>query len=125
MNLDAATTARAAGAARAAIGIALLAAPGAIGRRWLGEVSDRPGAQVAISGLGARDLALGLGTAWAAAGRKRGARGWVIASGAADLADLVGTLRAREALSTASVVGTVALAGGSAALCAWLQSELG
>lgn len=125
MDLDAATTARAAGAARAAIGIALLAAPGPIGKRWLGDVSERPGAQVAISGLGARDLALGLGTAWAAGARKRGPRAWVIASGAADLADLVGALRAREALSTASVVGTVALAGGSAALCFWLQSELG
>ena len=90
MDLDAATTARAAGAARAAIGIALLAAPGPIGKRWLGDVSERPGAQVAISGLGARDLALGLGTAWAAGARKRGARAWVIASGAADLADLVG-----------------------------------
>jgi hypothetical protein len=125
MDLDAVTTARAAGAARAAIGFALLAAPGAVGGRWLGAVSERPAAQLAISGLGARDLVLGLGTAWAAGDGKRGARAWVIASGTADLADLVGTLRAREGLSSASVIATVALAGGSAALCAWLQSELG
>ena len=68
---DLATTARAIGAGRAAIGVALLAAPGPAAKRWLGDVSERPGAQVAISGVGARDLVLGLGTVWALGGRKR------------------------------------------------------
>ena len=57
------TIARAAAGARAAIGVALLAAPAPSAKRWLGDVSERPGAQVAISGVGARDLVLGLGTA--------------------------------------------------------------
>jgi hypothetical protein len=123
--MDLPTVARAAAAARAAIGVALLAAPGLAAKRWLGDVSERPGAQVAISGLGGRDLALGLGTLWALGGRKRSPRPWLIASGGADVADLVSTLRSRQGLSTAAVVGTVAIAGGSAALHAWLQSELG
>ena len=123
--MDAPTIARAAAGARAAIGIALLAAPGPAAKRWLGDVSEEPGAQVAISGLGGRDLAIGLGTLWALGGRKRGPRPWLVASAGADVADLVSTLRARGGLSTAAVVGTVAIAGGSAALHAWLQSELG
>ena len=123
--MDPATTARAAGAARAAIGIALLAAPGPAAKRWLGDVSEQPGAQVAISGLGGRDLAIGLGTLWALCGKKRAPRAWLFASGAADMADLVATVRLHRGLSTAAIAGTVALAGGSAALHAWLQSELG
>lgn len=122
--MDLPTVARAAAAARAAIGVALLAAPGPAGKRWLGDVSERPGAQVAISGLGGRDLALGLGTYWALSGRRRTPRPWLIACAGADTADLVSTLRSREGLSTAAVIGTVAVAGGSAALHAWLQSEL-
>ncbi|HKG66812.1 MAG TPA: hypothetical protein VKB28_22275 [Solirubrobacteraceae bacterium] len=122
--MDLPTVARAAAAARAAIGVALLTAPGLAAKRWLGEVSEQPGAQVAIAGLGGRDLALGLGTLWALGGRKRSPRPWLIASGGADVADLVSTLRSRQGLSTAAVVGTVAIAGGSAALHAWLQSEL-
>jgi hypothetical protein len=122
--MDLPTVARAAAAARAAIGVALLAAPGPAAKRWLGDVSERPGAQVAIAGLGGRDLALGLGTLWALGGRQRSPRPWLIASGGADVADLVSTLRSRQGLSTAAVVGTVAIAGGSAALHAWLQSEL-
>jgi hypothetical protein len=123
--MDARTIARAAAAARAAIGVALIAAPGPAGKRWLGDVSERPGAQLAISGLGGRDLALGLGTLWALGGRRRAPRGWLLASGGADVADLVATVRSHRGLSTAAVAGTVALAGGSAALHAWLQSELG
>ena len=123
--MDLATIARAAAGARTAIGIALLAAPGPVGKRWLGDVSEQPGAQVAIAGLGARDLALGLGTLWALGARKRRPRPWLVAGAGADAADLVSTLRSREGLNAAAVVGTAAIAGGSAALHAWLQSELG
>ena len=122
--MDLSTIARIAGASRAAIGVALLATPRLVGKPWLGDVSERPDAQYAIAGLGVRDLALGVGTLWAAGGRRRGVRSWLIASGVADAADLAGVLRFRSALSTSSMVGTAALAGGSAVLHAWLQSEL-
>ena len=101
--MDPATVARAAAAARAAIGIALLAAPGPVGKRWLGDASEQPGPQVSISGLGGRDLALGLGTFWALSGRRRTPRPWLIASGAADVADLAATLRSHKGLTTAAL----------------------
>ncbi len=123
--MDPATIARGAAAARAAIGVALLAAPGPAGKRWLGDVSEQPGGQVALAGLGARDIALGLGTYWALSGRRRTPRPWLIASGGADAADLLATLRSRGGLDSAAFIGTVAIAGGSAVLHAWLQSELG
>jgi hypothetical protein len=123
--MDHATIARAAAAARAAIGVALFAAPGPAARRWLGDVSEQPGAQVAIAGLGGRDIVIGLGGLWALGGRNRTPRPWLIGAAGADLADLAMTLRARRGLSTSAVVGTIALAGGSAALHLWLQSELG
>ncbi len=123
--MDLPTIARTAAAARAAIGVALIAAPGPVGKRWLGDVSERRSAQLALSGLGGRDLALGLGTFWALSGRRRTPRPWLIASAGADTADLLATLRSREGLNTAAVIGTVAIAGGSAVLHAWLQSELG
>ena len=122
--MDPATIARAAAAARAVIGVALLAAPGPAGKRWLGDVSEQPGGQVALAGLGARDIALGLGAYWALSGRRRTPRPWLIASAGADAADLLSTLRSRGGLNSAAFIGTVAIAGGSAVLHAWLQSEL-
>jgi hypothetical protein len=122
--MEAVHIARAIAGARTVIGVALLAAPAVSAKRWLGDVSEQPGAQVAISGLGSRDIVLGLGTLWALGGRKRDPRPWLIGGAVADAADLVSTLRSREGLTTVSVVGTAAIAGGSAALLAWLQSEL-
>ena len=123
--MDLSTIARVAGASRVAIGAALLSAPGLVGKPWVGDVSERPAAQIAIAGLGARDLVIGAGTLWTLGGRKRGVGPWLIAAGLADAADLTGAFRFRKGLSTASIAGTAALAGGSAALHAWLQSELG
>jgi len=118
-------TARIAGASRAAIGAALLAAPRLVGKPWLGDVSERPATQMAIAGLGARDLVIGAGTVWALAGRRRDVGPWLIAAGLADAADFLGAFRFRKDLSSESVAFTAGLAGGSALLHAWLQSELG
>jgi len=122
--MDLPTIARIAGASRAAIGVALLAAPRLVGKPWLGDVSERPATQMAIAGLGARDLVIGAGTVWALAGRKRDVGPWLIAAGLADAADLAGSLRFRKDLTSESVAFTAGLAGGSALLHAWLQSEL-
>ena len=48
--MDAPSIARAAAGGRIAIGLALLAAPGPAAKRWLGDVSEQPSAQVAIAG---------------------------------------------------------------------------
>src|SRR4051794_41953535 len=74
--------------------------------------------------MGARDLAIGLG---ALAGLRdgRGARPWLLAGTLADAADLVATLRARDALAPTAVVGIAALAAGATAGGLWLAPELG
>ena len=108
---------------RIAIGAALLAAPKPAARGWLGAVADEPGALVLSAGLGARDVALGAGVLLALRDGT-GARQWLRGAVVADLADVTSSLRARGEMTTVAFASTVALAGGSAALGAWLQTQL-
>lgn len=103
--------------ARAALGIAVLAVPEAIGSSWIGSAAGDPRVRVLIRAVGARDLALGAGTARAIAlGGRPDA--WLLASAASDSVDFVATLLARDELPATGVAITLPLAGGSAALCA-------
>jgi hypothetical protein len=117
------TVARILALGRVAIGAALLLMPGRAGARWIGRLSRRPGAQVALAAVGARDVALGAGAAWSVSGGG-GAKPWLLACAGSDLADLLATLGHRDALSRGAVVGVAALAGGSAAAGVWLAREL-
>jgi hypothetical protein len=108
---------------RIAVGAALAVAPERSGRAWIGEVGRRPGAAVLATGLGARDLAIGVGIA-SALRRGHGANPWLRAGVLADTADLVATVRARHDLSAPAVAGVGLLAGGSAALGLWIQSAV-
>jgi hypothetical protein len=101
---------------RAAFGAALLGAPETIGSRWIGAVAEDARTAVPLRALGARDITLGLGTVRAISDG-HGATGWLLASAASDAVDLGATLAARESLPERSVAITLALAGGSAALC--------
>jgi len=115
------TIARVIAAGRLGLGLALVAAPTAIARQWVGRDGERSGAAVLATGLGARDLALGAGTLAALSGGEP--RPWLIASTAADAADLLATIRGREALSTVAVAGVGLLAGGAAVVGAWLSAQ--
>lgn len=117
------TIARILAIGRVAIGAALVAVPARAASGWVGEAARRPGTQVALASVGARDVALGAGAAWAVGGGD-GAKPWLLASAASDLVDLLATLRHRDALSTSAVIGVGALAGGSAAVGLWLANEL-
>jgi hypothetical protein len=121
--VDARTLARLQALGRVAVGAGLTLAPGRAGGGWIGRDARRPATQVVISAFGARDLALGLGTA-AAAGQGYGARPWVLAGILADATDLAATLRARDDLHPVAVAGVGALAAGSAVLGLWLSREL-
>ena len=121
--MDARTLARLQALGRVAIGAALTLAPERVGAGWIGEDASRPATQVAISALGARDLAIGLGAAYAA-GQGHGAGPWLRAGILADATDFAATLRARDHLSPLAVVGVGALAAGSALLGLWLSREL-
>jgi hypothetical protein len=108
---------------RAALGAAIAVAPATFTRGWIGADASRPAARLLGTSLGARDLALGLG---AAAALRSGddARTWIIGCALADAADLAATLYAREHIPRTGLIGVGALAGGSAALGAWLATAV-
>ena len=121
--MDARSLARIHALGRVVVGAALTVAPGRAGAGWFGRDAGRPGTRVATRALGARDVAIGLGTAYAA-GQDDGARPWLRAGVLADATDLAATLRARDDLSTAAVVGVGVIAGGSVLLGLWFQAAL-
>lgn len=84
--------------ARALLGLSALAAPGLVGRPWIGQVdAERPGTRLFGRSLGGRDLALGLG-ALLAARHEAPLRGWIEAGALADVADAGATLIAFRTL---------------------------
>jgi hypothetical protein len=121
--VDARTLARQQALGRVVVGAGLTFAPGLAGSGWMGRDSRRPATQVAIRALGARDLAIGLGTAYAA-GQGYGSRPWLWAGILADATDFAATLRARDALPSLNVGVVGLVAGGSVLVGLWLRSRL-
>lgn len=101
--------------ARIAFGAGLIVAPQRVASGWLPGDAERAPTQVAIRGLGARDVALAGGLVLAAR-RGAGLRPWLAGCVACDLADIASTLGAGDALPARSRWGTVALAGVSAVI---------
>ncbi len=121
--MDARTLARGLALGRIGLGAGLVVAPVRMSRGWVGEDGTRRGAQVIGIGLGARDVALGVGSLLALE-RGTDARTWFAASVACDVADAVATHTRREALPPAGAVGVTALAGSAALLGLWLLKDL-
>jgi hypothetical protein len=109
---------------RIAFGAALALAPSVTARAWVGRAGRQPGAHVIATAMGARDAALGAGILAALRGGQPPGP-WLRAATFSDLADLLATLRARDALPTGAVVGVTAIAAGSAALGVYLDRALG
>jgi hypothetical protein len=120
--MDPRTLARAQALGRIAFGAGLVLAPAAVAGAWVGEPADRPGGRVLAIAMGARDLAIGVGT-FRAVGRG-GASSWLRAGMLADAADLVATLRSRDDIPAPAVPATVVIAAASVVLGAWLQYAL-
>jgi hypothetical protein len=117
--------ARGLAAGRVAVGIALVAAPDTATRQWLGDATaDDPARQIAVRGLGARDVVLGVGTlvALRSGGDLRRAAHWLEAGVVADLADAASTA-VTEDLDTSRAPGIV-IALGAAALGLALRTRL-
>ena len=108
---------------RVAAGVAILAAPRLTAASWLGVPARQGGPRAAITGLGARDIGLGLGGAWAL-GAGEPARAWLLAGVLADIVDLAAALRYRDDLPTAGFLTVSLVAGGSAVLGAWLATQV-
>jgi len=100
---------------RVAIGAALVASPRSkIGTGWVGGDAERPSVSLLMRAVGARDVALGLGTL--AALRQGGAlRPWLIGASLADATDLVATLGAGKAVPAQGRAGIALLASGALA----------
>jgi hypothetical protein len=108
---------------RLVLGGGLTVAPGRVAGGWVGGVADTRDGQALAIGLGARDVAIALGTLRALQTR-RGVSAWLQAGVIADAADLVSTLRARDSLPPLAVPAVAAIAGGSVLLGVYLQSAL-
>jgi hypothetical protein len=121
--MDARTLATVQAGGRLAIGAAMLAAPARTGALWVGRDGRRPGTTVVTRGFGARDVGLGAG-ALMSLRRGHGARPWLAAAALADTADLLATLREREALPSLAVAGIGALAAAGVALALRALPEL-
>jgi hypothetical protein len=102
-------------AGRAALGVAVLAAPEQVTSRWLGSEHARlPVVGDLARSLGARDLALGIATLQTLDDPVVGPRVQALCA-LVDSVDTLATIVARASLPRRGVLGTVAIAGASAA----------
>jgi hypothetical protein len=108
---------------RMAIGAALLIAPRLAGPMWIGGDADRRAVRVLARGLGARDLALGLGIA-VALDRGAPVRGWLEGAALADGGDLLATVLARDSIPPGARRTVALIAGASMVACAALARAL-
>jgi hypothetical protein len=101
---------------RTGFGFGYLLAPARMGRGWIDKAALRPATQVMIRGLGARDLALGVGGLRALSDSDQSARPWFAAHALSDAADLIATLAASRDLPRRRVAFAGAMAGVSTAI---------
>jgi len=120
--MDPATLARGLGAGRASLGAVLLVAPTALTRLWVGPDARLPAARLVAMALGAREVAIGLGTIGAVASGAD-TRPWLQAGVFSDSVDAAMTLALREQLPTSGVVLVMTMASGAAALGTWLSTS--
>lgn len=100
------------GMARVGFGIFASSAPVLVGRTWIGDEADRPGAEVILRALGFRDIALGAGTL---DGALRGnASGWLAVCMLSDMGDVATTLIGRNKVDRKGVIMTTVFAGSGA-----------
>jgi hypothetical protein len=121
--MEARTIAKQIAYGRMAIGAVLMAKPDLVTRPWLGPVADAPGGNVLAVTFGARDFAVGAGTAYALH-RGAAARPWLLAAVFTDAVDAAATFATRRALPSPGAPGTVALAATAAAIGVWTARRL-
>jgi hypothetical protein len=122
--MDARTLARTLAYGRIVLGASLVLDPGRSARGWVGDDGTTPGARVMAVALGARDVAIGAGTARAVS-RGSGEHEWIVASVLCDAADFAATFSRRGALPKTGAIGVSALAGSATLVGLWLWKELG
>jgi hypothetical protein len=121
--MEARTIAKQVAYGRIALGAALMIRPELVTRPWLGPVADAPGGSVLAASFGARDLAVGAGTAYALH-RGGAARPWLLAAAFSDTVDALATFASRRALPSPGAQGTVAMATTGALVGLWTARKL-
>lgn len=121
--MDARLLTRLLAAARIGIGGTLFAAPRTAARLWLGQDDLPPATAILARGLGARDLALGVGLL-VTLDNDQDPAPWLDAGVAADTADAAAALLARKSVSGTTLAATTAVAGGAAVLGLLLKRQL-
>lgn len=122
--MDATLAARALATGRIAIGLALFIAPRRATRGWLGADADGRFVPAVVRGIGARDVAIGVGmlTALQDSVPSDDAARWLEAGIVGDLGDAVGTLLTGRPDRPRAFV--LAIAGGAAAAGVYARSRL-
>jgi hypothetical protein len=100
---------------RALYGAAMLAAPGRIGKPWLGRPSPSAPSDVPLRGVGGREVAVHL-AGGAAILRGAPLRPWLLASLGGDLTDIASTIAQRRQLPAGGLRACLLAGGGSALL---------
>lgn len=122
MTLPARTLAYALGLSRVVIGSAAVLAPGRAMNFWLGVDPEPKSVKAMGIAIGARDLALGIGTL-VALGRDGGSAVWLQAGVLADTADALATVRAFSADPRNPRMAIAAAGAGGAAAGLWLAQQ--
>ncbi len=120
--MEPATLARGLGAARAALGAAMLVTPATLTRVWVGRDAKLPATRVVTMALGAREVAIGLGTVQAV-GSGADVRPWLQAGAFSDAVDAAMTVAVRDDLPTAGAALITVMATSAAALGTWLSTR--
>lgn len=123
VELDAKELAQILSLGRVVLGMAAVVAPNRFGRAWTGERSEAAVSTMAMRGLGARDVALGLGTLRALDGEGP-VRPWLEAQALADASDTVSILGSFGRLHGLRRFFGLATAAGACYLGLRLASEL-
>jgi hypothetical protein len=109
--------------ARIALGVVAFAAPTLPSRPWVGTDAGRASTRTLARALGARDVALGLGTLLAQRHRSP-VRGWLEASALADAGDVAATLAGWGSRPRLGRVVVLAAAAGGAVACSALARRV-
>jgi hypothetical protein len=122
--VDATLAARALATGRIALGLGLFLSPRRLTRLWLGDEADGRFVTAVVRGVGARDVAIGVGALVALRSDvpTEDAERWIEAGVVGDLGDLAGTLLTGQPDRDRGMV--LAIAGVAAVAGAWIRTQL-
>ena len=103
---------------RILFGTVFIAEPKVMEPGWIGRQARLPGAQVLARGVGARDLALGLGGTQAAVRNDGSARPWMAAAALCDAVDFGATWAAGRRIPRSARTSVLVIAAGATVLSA-------